>query len=85
MAPLLFASADRTTLLQDGASELFDSEFADLPVGARMYAHGGDRGPMPQAMDSRKGMQGVLKHLDLELADALGLPQTPPGMPKEEL
>ena len=72
MAPLQFASADRSKLLADGASDLFDSEFADLPLGPRLYEHGGDRGPMPQPMDSRKAMQVVLKHLDTELAEARG-------------
>ena len=70
MAPLQFASADRSTLLADGASDLFDSEFADLPLGPRLYENSGDRGPMPRPMNSRQAMQAVLKHLDTELADS---------------
>ena len=70
MAPLQFASADRSTLLADGASDLFDSEFADLPLGPRLYENMGDRGPMPLPMKSRQAMQAVLKHLDTELADS---------------
>jgi len=69
MAPLQFASADRSTLLADGASDLFDSEFADLPLGPGLYENSGDRGPMPGPTNSRKAMQAVLKHLDTELAD----------------
>ena len=71
MTPLNFASADRSTLAKrsDGASDLFDSEFADLPLGARLYENSGDRGPMPRPMDSRQAMQTVLKYLDTELAD----------------
>ena len=80
MAPLQFASADRSTLLADGASDLFDSEFADLPLGPRLYENSGDRGPMPGPMSSRKAMQAVLKHLDTELADG-----RPSGSSHEEL
>ena len=80
MIPLKFASADRTTLLADGASDLFDSEFADLPLGPRLYENSGDRGPMPRPMNSRQAMQSVLKYLDTELADG-----RPSGSLHEEL
>ena len=73
MSPMFFASADRTKLVQDGASELFDSEFADLPIGARLYLQGGDRGPVPREMVSRRDMQAVLKHCDVEIAESLGI------------
>ena len=80
MTPLKFASADRSTLLADGASDLFDSEFADLPLGPRLYENSGDRGPMPRPMNSRQAMQTVLKYLDTELADG-----RPSGSLHEEL
>ena len=80
MTPLNFASADRSTLLADGASDLFDSEFADLPLGPRLYENSGDRGPMPRPMNSRQAMQTVLKYLDTELADG-----RPSGSLHEEL
>ena len=62
-----FASADTRALSDDGASELFDSEFSSMPTGTRLIARGRFHGVTPAHMESRKGMHRVIEWLDAKL------------------